>query len=113
MSTPQGAAFHYRRMAPGELAARLAAGTAPPVYDLREPFEHATDGAGIAGAVPLPLSELHRWWPSLDPRAEMVFQCRAGNRSRALCCALAVHGFERVCDLEGGLEAWQAELGQG
>jgi rhodanese-related sulfurtransferase len=104
MESPQGAPYRYGSLGPADLRARIAAGRAPRLIDLREPCEL---GAGqIEGAESLPLSEVWRWWSGLDPEEEIVFQCRRGNRSRALCCVLAIEGFRRLFNLEGGFDAW-------
>ncbi len=106
MSDPQGAAFG--QMTVRELAERRACGRPPRLIDIREPFECAL--ARLAGAEHLPLSEVRRWWRSLEPTEEVVFHCHHGLRSAALCKVLAAEGFEHVHTLVGGIDAWSAEI---
>ena len=93
----------YRCIAARELRALLAAAPAPRVIDIREPHEWRL--GRLEGAECLPLSELRRWWLTLDPETPLVFCCQRGNRSRALCQALAAVGFTALWDVEGGVEA--------
>lgn len=97
----------YRRISLAQLAERLAGATPPDLIDLREPHEWDQGGLPLPAwttARRLPLSELRSWWPALDPEREQVLVCQRGNRSRALCQALAAAGFGQVWDLEGGVE---------
>jgi len=101
----------FAEIGPAELAARMAAGTAPRVIDIREPHERAI--CHIAGTEFLPLSDVRRWWPTLDPDEPIVFQCHHGRRSQSLCYALAAMGFTALANLTGGIEAWRVEVEPG
>lgn len=94
-----------------ELAERRARGQSPRLIDIREPFECAL--ATLAGAEHLPLSDVRRWWRGLEPTEEIVFHCHHGLRSAALCRVLAAEGFQRVCTLVGGIDAWSTEVDPG
>lgn len=85
-----------------ELAVLLAGRPAPRFIDIREPHEWQL--GRLEGAESLPLSDLRHWWPTLDPSAPLVVCCQRGNRSRALCQALAAAGFTALWDLAGGVE---------
>lgn len=93
----------YRSITVVELAGLLAARPTPRFIDIREPHEWRL--GGFEGAEPLPLSDLRHWWPTLDPSAPLIVCCQRGNRSRALCQALAAAGFTALWDLAGGVEA--------
>lgn len=101
----------FREIAPTDLAAQMAAGTAPRVIDIREPHERAI--CSIAGSDFLPLSEVRAWWPDLDPDASIAFYCHHGRRSQSLCYALAAQGFTALANLTGGIEAWRVEVEPG
>lgn len=101
----------FKEMSARELAAQMAAGTAPRLIDIREP--HEIEICAIRGAEHLPLSEVRDWWPSLDPAEPIVFQCHHGRRSQALCYALAAEGFTALANLTGGIEAWRVEVEPG
>jgi adenylyltransferase/sulfurtransferase len=101
----------FREIAPTELAALMAADSAPRLIDIREPHERAI--CCIAGSDFLPLSEVRAWWPDLDPDEPIVFQCHHGRRSQSLCYALAAQGFTALANLTGGIEAWRVEVEPG
>lgn len=95
-------------LTPRELADRIAAGTAPRIIDVREAWEWEL--CHIDQAELLPLSEINRWWRTLEPHEALVFQCHRGNRSLQVCLALAAEGFTDVTNLVGGIERWTAEV---
>jgi len=47
---------------------------------------------------------------SLDKDARVVVYCHHGMRSRAAAERLLADGFQRVFNLEGGIDAWSAEI---
>ncbi len=108
---PPPPAAPFREITPTDLAAQMAAGTAPRVIDIREPHERAI--CQIAGTEFLPLSDVRRWWPTLDPHEPIVFQCHHGRRSQSLCYALAAMGFTALSNLTGGIEAWRVDVDPG
>ncbi len=93
---------------PTALAARLAAGDAPVLLDVREPWEHAL--AALPASVLVPLGTLQQRTPSLDPHAEYVVYCHHGGRSAMAAEWLRRQGFARVANLEGGIDAWSREV---
>lgn len=46
----------------------------------------------------------------LDPRQEIVLICHHGIRSRQVGFYLEQNGFEKVINLEGGVEAWAQDI---
>jgi rhodanese-related sulfurtransferase len=98
----------FASWSPNELAARIEEDNAPRMIDIREEYEWRI--CRIEGAELLPLSDIQAWWRELDPNEELVIYCHRGNRSAALCRALAVEGFQRLVNLEGGLEAWADDV---
>jgi rhodanese-related sulfurtransferase len=94
----------YENVTPRELKARLDAGERPVLLDVRERWEF--DLARIEGSKLVPMSELERRFPELDPAAETVVICHHGLRSAHVTQALNRAGFSKVINLEGGLEAY-------
>lgn len=92
-----------------ELAARLAAGEAPLVVDVRTPEEFAT--GRVPGARNLPHTELPDRLTELGPdRArEVVVYCERGGRAGEAEAALRAAGFTAVRHLEGDMSAWRRE----
>ncbi len=94
------------RMAPAELAAWRAdaARDAPVVVDVREPWEFAR--CRIEGSRSVPLRELPVHVGDLPTNRDLVLVCHHGGRSAQAALWLAHHGFARVHNLEGGVDAW-------
>ncbi len=86
------------------LKGRLDAGDRPVLLDVREPWEFEL--ARIEGSRLIPMARLEERLTELDPEAETVVICHHGNRSSYVTRALRRAGFEKVLNLEGGLDAY-------
>jgi adenylyltransferase/sulfurtransferase len=97
-------------VSPVALRARLDAGEALLLLDVREPFEAAR--ARIPGARLVPLAGLTAALAELEPWRErpVVVHCQSGGRSRRACQLLLSKGFQHVENLAGGIEAWSLEV---
>ena len=91
-----------------ELKARIDAGHAPVIVDVREPWEAAI--CRIPGAILIPLGELAGRLGELDPAAETVVHCKSGNRSARAVGLLQERGFARARNLTGGIRRWIKEI---
>jgi len=93
-------------VAPFELSRELAGPDAPLLLDVREASERET--AAIEPAVWIPLGELEARVEELaaDRERPVVAMCHFGGRSARACRLLAAHGFTRVRNLDGGIDAW-------
>jgi rhodanese-related sulfurtransferase len=96
----------YENIKPHALKSRLDAEERPVLLDVREPWEFAL--ASIEGSELIPLSQLEARFTELDPDAETVVICHHGNRSSYVTVALRRAGFEKVLNLEGGLDAYSS-----
>lgn len=94
----------YQNITPRELKDRLERGEHPELLDVREPWEFAT--ARIEGSRLVPLRDMPRRVSELDPHRETVVICHHGVRSAHVTQALDRSGFDRVLNLEGGLDAY-------
>ena len=94
----------YENITASGLKARLDAGDRLVLLDVREPWEF--DLARIDGSELIPMSELGERITELDPGAETVVICHHGNRSSYVTQILQGAGFEKVSNLEGGLDAY-------
>jgi len=90
-----------------ELKARIDAGAAPVILDVREPFEAAI--CTIPGSRLIPLGELPRRLDELDPSADLVVHCKSGVRSARAVALLRGRGFA-AANLTGGILAWINEI---
>jgi adenylyltransferase/sulfurtransferase len=89
-----------------ELAGRRAAGGALLLIDVREASEY--ERCRIEGSRLIPLSELEERLGEIRDWRErpVVVHCHHGGRSAIACELLMRHGFARVENLDGGIEAW-------
>lgn len=94
-------------IAPEALAARIAAGDAPIVLDVRSEQEY--EAGHIPGAVWIPHDQLASRVGELAGHEadEIVVHCKTGRRAAAAEEVLREAGFTRVVDLEGHIVAWQ------
>ncbi len=94
----------YRSITPRELKRKLAAGERPLLLDVRQPWEFAL--SRIEGSMLAPPEELPDLIARLDREKETVVVCHHGVRSAHVAHILQEAGFERVFNLEGGLDAY-------
>ena len=75
--------------------------------DVRE--EHEVAVSHIKGSLLMPLKTLAENLAKLEKyrKKPIVVICAAGQRSAAGCRILSKAGFEDVCQLEGGIQAWE------
>ena len=91
-----------------DLKARIEAGTAPAILDVREPFEAAI--CCIPGSRLIPLGDLPRRLNELNPGDEIVVYCKSGGRSARAVARLRESGFSRAVNLTGGILQWINEI---
>lgn len=89
---------------PAALKARLAAGDALKLVDVREDWEFQT--ARIEGSVLMPMGQVAARLSELDPSSEIVVICHHGGRSMQVASFLERQGFSGVINLTGGVDAW-------
>lgn len=96
---------------PAQLSAWFASapeGSRPLVLDVREPWELQTasvraDGFELAA---IPMGELTGRLDELDPTRPIACLCHHGARSLRVAAFLEHHGFERLANITGGIDAW-------
>ena len=95
---------------PTELKARLDAGDAPVLVDVREPFEYEIADLPEHGQARIPTGEFSARCGELGADDELVIYCRSGSRSAWAVAILMAQGYERVLNLKGGVLGWRAEV---
>jgi rhodanese-related sulfurtransferase len=97
-----------RQLDANELMARLNATEPPVLLDVREEEEFRGELGHIRGAMRVPLKELSDRAGELAAYKdrEVVAICRVGVRSTTAVAILTGLGFERVCNLKGGMLDW-------
>lgn len=94
------------RMDATQLSGALGGATSPTLIDVRTPGEF--DGGHIEGALHIPLVQLERRLDEV-PDGPCVVVCRSGYRSSLAASLLRARGKTPVCDLAGGMNAWEQE----
>lgn len=97
-----------QEMKVAELKRRLDAHEPVVVLDVRDAWETAL--ARLDHAVHIPMEEIELRTEELDPTAETVVYCHHGVRSVAVAEYLARLGFDKVWNLEGGIDQWARKV---
>lgn len=99
-----------KQMAVVELSRWLAeaAGAAPQLLDVREPWE--VELGTLPGAVHIPMRDVPTRVGELDPDRPVVCVCHQGMRSMQVGIFLERRGFADVINLAGGVDAWAREV---
>lgn len=95
------------RLSPEQARQRLEAGDAL-LVDVREPMEREL--ARLPGSIDIPLARLPEQLESLPREQPLILMCHHGIRSAMAADFLERHGFERVINLEGGIDGWSREV---
>ncbi|MDH5299791.1 MAG: rhodanese-like domain-containing protein [Gammaproteobacteria bacterium] len=98
-----------RSFTPKQLVEYLAKAEPPPLLlDVREPWEF--DICHLDNAVLIPMGSIPNQLQHIDPAQEIVLICHHGVRSRRVGFYLQQHGFLRLINLEGGVDAWARDV---
>jgi len=95
-------------ISPEQLKARMDAGTAPRVLDLRYPWEHGL--CRIPGDEWVDLDALLKTGAGARPGEELVLYCKEQSKSIAAWRELKKRGFTRIFVLQGGITAWAEKI---
>ena len=89
---------------PEELKKRLDAGEKPILLDVREPWEFSI--CKIEGSVNISMSEPEKLINELNANDEIIAICHHGMRSFQVCNYLENNDFNKVLNLDGGIDSW-------
>lgn len=104
-SRPELIAFTEHLSAP--YAARILSSSEPPVtIDVRTPRER--EQKHISGSLSIPLNRLAENLGSLPKDRPLLVYCAGGYRSSIASSLLQGRGFDPVCEIAGGIAAWEA-----
>jgi sulfur-carrier protein adenylyltransferase/sulfurtransferase len=78
------------------------------LIDVREAFEYEI--ARIDGAKLIPLGEIAKRADELPRERPIVVHCHSGQRSAQAVRLLQQRGFDKVYNLEGGIDAWSDQI---
>lgn len=96
------------RLTPTQVKERIDAGANIVLLDVREPWEY--DTCRIGGSRLMPMNRVPAEAGTLDRQSEIVVLCHHGMRSLQVAVWLERAGFERVANLEGGIDAWSCDV---
>ena len=91
-----------------ELKSLLDSGTQVNLIDVREPSEY--EFCHIDGSRLVPVGQVLNRIGEFNARGEYVFYCHVGERSGWVVNLLRQHGFQKVKNLRGGIDAWAMEI---
>jgi glyoxylase-like metal-dependent hydrolase (beta-lactamase superfamily II)/rhodanese-related sulfurtransferase len=101
---PDLVVFTERLSAP--FAAELLSSSQPPVLiDVRAPRER--EQKQISGSLSFPLNHLSERAAELPKNRALLVHCAGGYRSSIAASILQKEGFEHVCEIAGGIAAWE------
>jgi hydroxyacylglutathione hydrolase len=104
-SRPDLVAFTERLSAP--FAAELLSSSQPPLaIDVRAPRER--EQKRIEGSLGIPLNHLVEQLKTLPKNRPLLVYCAGGYRSSIAASLLQRSGFNPVCEIAGGIAAWEA-----
>lgn len=81
------------------------------LIDVREAHEVAL--CRIAGARHVPMREIPEQVNTLPKDKQLLIHCHHGGRSRRVTEYLRAHGYTRVSNVAGGIDAWAAAFDPG
>lgn len=80
----------------------------PLLLDVREPWEF--EHCHIEGSTPIPMSAIPARAGELPKDEDIVVICHHGGRSFQVAMFLEQQGFSRLHNLNGGVNAWAAQV---
>ncbi len=97
------------KLSASEAAQRLQAHPKTVVLlDVREPYER--DLACIEPSLHIPMNEVPERIDEVPKDREVIVYCHGGGRSAVIAGFLETHGYARVANLEGGIDAWSVDV---
>lgn len=98
------------QITPHQLSAWLSdkSRPAPLLLDVRELWEFQV--CRLADARHVPMNEIPSRITEMDKAAETVVVCHHGGRSQQIAMYLARSGFNRIFNLQGGVDAWARQI---
>ncbi len=80
----------------------------PILLDVRETWEVRL--CALEDSLHIPMSHIAARVSELDPERETIVICHHGVRSYQVAYFLEHQGFQNLCNLQGGIDAWAREI---
>ena len=97
-----------KQLSVNEYAEKRAGSASVILLDVRETWE--LELAHVDGSVNIPMHLVPLRLEELDKTADLVVMCHHGGRSQQVAQFLAHHGFDKVSNLSGGINAWSLKI---
>jgi glyoxylase-like metal-dependent hydrolase (beta-lactamase superfamily II)/rhodanese-related sulfurtransferase len=94
------------RLSPQFVAELFASSESPLAVDVRAPRER--EQKHIAGSLSVPLNHLVQDLKTLPKDRPLLVYCAGGYRSSIAVSLLKASGFDSVCEIAGGIAAWES-----
>lgn len=91
-----------------DAAERLRRDHPPLLVDVREDDERRA--ASIEGSVHIPMGQVPGRLDELPRDRDLLIHCHHGARSMQVAQFLAAHGYDRLANLEGGIDEWSRHV---
>lgn len=95
---------------PRDIAARLDSDNPPFLLDVREPAERQL--ATVDGAHHIPMGEVPERLGEIPRDRDVVVHCHHGGRSQQVAEFLEDQGYDRIANLDGGIDRWSTDVDQ-
>ena len=92
------------RLTPSQLHDRLRGDDPPLLVDVREDWER--DLASLPGSVAVPMGQVPARVDELPRDRDIALFCHHGSRSMQVALWLEAQGYDRLANLEGGIDGW-------
>lgn len=80
----------------------------PMILDVREPWEVKL--CALANSTLIPMGQIPAAMDELDKDREIVVLCHHGIRSNQVAYFMHHHGFGKLFNLQGGIDAWARQI---
>jgi len=97
-----------QEITPKALKARLDAGEAIPIIDIRESWE--LEQSRLDGAIHIPMNDIPDSLDQIPTDKPVVLMCHLGQRSAFVADWMNGRGYDKVYSLAGGIDAWADEV---
>lgn len=89
---------------PRQVAERMRSSQPPVLVDVREDWERGI--AALPGSVHIAMGQIPQRLSELPRDREIVLYCHHGGRSRQVAQWLEWQGYDRLANLQGGIDEW-------
>jgi len=108
-AVPTAAPLTYTTLTVRQAYDQLSSSTNALIVDVRNPEEWTATGIPV-GATLISLPEFEQRGPAELPQDKEIYLiCNSGNRSRTAAEILINRGYEKVYNIDGGIQAWLAQ----